>query len=522
MPSPVRTRFAPSPTGYLHIGGVRTALFCWLFARQRGGAFILRIDDTDQKRNVDAALAPILRGFRWLGIDWDEGPDVGGPHAPYFQSQRQELYRAAVDRLLERGFAYRDYATEDDVQAEFDAAKSAKRPFVYSRRWMAVTDADRARFEAAGRSWTIRLKMPREGGVVVRDLVRGEVPFEWSNEGDKVVQRSDGGCGYDLATVVDDHAFGITHVIRSEEHLSNTPRQMFIAAGLGYASPEFAHLPYVAEPGGRKKLSKRELERYLANRDFASLNRHGQAIAAALGVASTAATFNPVIVDFYEQIGYLPDAVLNALLLLGWSLDDRTEHFTRAEMLEHFSLERVKKGPGSFDAKKLASFQEHAMRSLTLDQRLAGVRPFLARAGLLPDPAPADDEARLRRVIAAVGDRLKVFGDVIEQAGFFFVDDVAYDTEAFDKRLRKPGALPLLARFRDRLATAEVFEPPPLEQLMADFLASEGVAIGEIVHALRVAVTGRGVGPGIYDCLAILGREACVRRIDRALALARG
>ncbi|HEY3517883.1 MAG TPA: glutamate--tRNA ligase family protein, partial [Gammaproteobacteria bacterium] len=209
----VRTRFAPSPTGYLHIGGVRTALFNWLFSRQRGGQFLLRIDDTDQQRNVAEALQPILDGFRWLGLDWDEGPEVGGPYEPYFQSQRQPAHRAAVERLLASGHAYRDYATTEEIQAERAAAEKDKRAFLYSRKWMAETDADARRFEAEGRKGVVRLKMPREGQCRFHDLVRGDVAFDWANEQDHVVQRADGTCLYHLASAVDDNDFKITHVI---------------------------------------------------------------------------------------------------------------------------------------------------------------------------------------------------------------------------------------------------------------------------------------------------------------------
>ena len=264
----VRTRFAPSPTGYLHIGGVRTALFCWLFARRHGGQFLLRIDDTDAERNVETALAPILHGFRWLGIDWDEGPEVGGPHAPYYQSQRLPRYQAAVEKLLAAGVAYRDYATTEELQAERETAQREKRPFLYSRRFMAETPAQQKEFEGQGRQPVVRLKMPREGTLHLHDHIRGDVDFEWAREQDHVVQRTDGTCLYHLASVVDDFDFEISHVIRAEEHLSNTPRQVFIAQSLGYPLPEYAHLPFVAEPGSHNKLSKRKLDKYLKNRDL--------------------------------------------------------------------------------------------------------------------------------------------------------------------------------------------------------------------------------------------------------------
>ncbi|HUY36192.1 MAG TPA: glutamate--tRNA ligase [Pirellulales bacterium] len=518
----VRTRFAPSPTGYLHIGGVRTALFNWLFARRHGGQFLLRIDDTDQERNVESALAPILRGFRWLGIDWDEGPEVGGPYAPYFQSRRLPRYQAAVAKLLAGGFAYRDFATTDELQAERQAAEREKRPFLYSRRWMAETDATAARFEAEGRKAVVRLKMPREGTLLIPDLVRGHVEFEWAREQDHVVRRADGTCLYHLASVVDDHDFQISHVIRAEEHLSNTPRQIFIAQSLGYPLPDYAHLPYVAEPGSKNKLSKRKLDKYLKNRDFAQVNEHGLAIAKALGLATTADTFNPVIVDFYEQVGYLPDAIVNYLMLLGWSLDDKTEFLTRRQMIDHFSLERVTKAPASFDPKKLWAFQDHTMQQLSLDAKVERMLPFLVRAGLVADADAPAAASLLARIAAAAGDRLKVAGDILAYADFFFQADDAYgfDAEAVAKHLQPPEAAARLARYRRRLAGLDAFDVDSLEGAMREFLDAEQIKIGAVIHAIRVAVTGKAVGPGLYDCLAILGKEKCLIRLDRALKIA--
>jgi len=513
----VRTRFAPSPTGYLHIGGVRTALFCWLFARRHGGQFILRIDDTDQQRNVEAALAPILHGFRWLGIDWDEGPEVGGPHAPYYQSQRMGRYQEEVQRLLDRGFAYRDYGTTEELQAEREAAQAEKRPFLYSRRWMAETPDEQARFESEGRVAVVRLKMPRKGTLVISDLVRGKVEFEWAREQDHVVQRADGTCLYHMASVVDDYDFKITHVIRAEEHLSNTPRQIFIAQSLNYLLPEYAHLPYVAEPGSKTKLSKRKLDKYLKNRDFAQVAEHGQQIAAALGQHTSSETFNPVIVDFYEQVGYLPEAIINYLVLLGWSLDDRTEFMTREQMIANFSLERVVNASASFDPKKLWHFQDHYMRELPLKQKVAMMLPFLQRAGLVSSPPPCDVGPKLAKIIDAAGDRLKVAGDIIAYADFFFREDFTYDPKDFEKRLKAPGAAELLSKFRRKLEAVGPFEPPALEQALHEFVESEGIKPGDIIHAVRVAISGKGVGPGLYDCLSILGKEGSLARIDRAI-----
>jgi glutamyl-tRNA synthetase len=519
---PIRTRFAPSPTGYLHIGGVRTALFNWLFAKGQGGQFILRIDDTDAQRNIDEALAPILHGLRWLGLDWDEGPDVGGPHAPYYQSQRQEKYQVAVEQLLAVGAAYRDFARPEELQAERDAAQQAGRSFVYSRHWRAVNEEDVRRFEAAGRQGVVRLLMPREGQFVLNDLVRGEVRVDWASEQDHVIQRADGTCLYHLATVVDDHDMRISHVIRAEEHLSNTPRQVFMFERLGYALPQFAHLPYVAEPGSKTKLSKRKLDKYLKNREFAQLMQHGQSIAERVHLTIAPETFNPVIVDFYEQVGYLPDALLNYLLLLGWSLDDKTEEFTRDEMLRHFTLERVNKAPASFDSEKLMAFQARAMQRLPLKQRVARVVNFLQRSGLVADPPPCDTAPYVTRIVEAAGDRLKVAGDILDYEDLFIAEDkLRYDTDAFEKRIHKPErARELLQQFRAELATAEPFSVERLEQLLHAFVEARGLKPGDIVHAIRVAVTGKAVGFGLFDTLAILGREQSLARIDRALSLA--
>ncbi len=524
----VRTRFAPSPTGYLHIGGVRTALFNWLFARQHGGQFILRIDDTDQQRNVQEALQPILDGLHWLGIDWDEGPAVGGPFAPYYQSQRLDRYQAAVEKLLAGGHAYYDYATTEELQAEREAAEREKRPFRYSRRFLAATPAQQAQFESQGRQAVVRLKMPEQGTLVLDDLVRGRVEFEWAREQDHVVQRTDGTCLYHLANVVDDQDFQISHVIRAEEHLSNTPRQVFILEALGYPRPVYAHLPFVAEPGSRTKLSKRKLDKYLKNHDFAQLVEHGRKIAAAIGHPVETDAFNPVIVDFYQTVGYLPEAIINYLALLGWSLDDKTEHFSRQELIEKFSLDRVVKSPASFDPKKLMAFEDWHFQQLSLERRTDLATPFLEKAGLLQScstAAPdcvgpsAQPRAVVPQVIVAAGDRIKVAGDILQFADFFQDDDqLEYDESAFDKHLGQGDGAALLAKFRDRLAVAEPFDAPTLESLMQEFIAQQQIKIGQVIHAVRVAVTGKSVGLGLFDSLAILGRQRCLRRIERALA----
>ncbi len=508
----VRTRFAPSPTGFLHIGGVRTALFNWLYARRHGGQFILRIDDTDQQRNVAESLAPILRGFRWLGMSWDEGAEVGGPHGPYYQSEKLPRYQQAVQTLLDKGVAYWDYASEEEMKAERLAAEQAKKPFVYSRRWMAETPADRAPFEAEGRQSVVRLKMPREGKCIFDDKVRGRIEVDWTQEADHVIQRADGSALYNLANVVDDFDMQITHVIRASEHLSNTPRQIFIAQGLGYPPPEYAHLPFVAEPGSKNKLSKRKIADYLKHPDFRKLYEHGERIAKTLGLQIAPETFNPVVVAFYEQVGYLPDAIVNYLLLLGWSLDDKTEFFTREEMIQAFSLDRINKAPASFDAKKLFAFQERYMNLLSLDQKVAMTLPYLQQVGL--------PQNKLAEVVAAAADRIKIAGDILDYTAFFIPgDQLTYDEAAFDKRLRTPADAPgLLRKFAANLASLELFDAPSIERRLQDFVQAEGIGHAQIVHALRIATTGRSVGFGLFESLAILGKTECLVRIERALA----
>ncbi|MAE68940.1 MAG: glutamate--tRNA ligase [Gemmatimonadetes bacterium] len=515
----IRTRFAPSPTGFLHIGGVRTALFNWLFARHHGGRFVLRIDDTDQERNVAEALRPILDGFRWLGIDWDEGEEVGGEYGPYRQSERLDRYRSAVGRLLESGAAYRDYARPEEIGAERDAARAEKRHFIYSRAWMAETEEECAQYEAQERSNVVRLKMPRDGVCELNDLVRGELAFSWAQEMDHVIQRSDGTCLYHLANVVDDHDMKISHVIRAEEHLSNTPRQIFIARSLGYELPEYAHLPYVAEPGSKNKLSKRKLVKYLKNRDFSTLNGHGARVAARIGLKTSDDTFNPVLVEFYERIGFLPDAIINYLLLLGWSLDDRTEYLGRDDMVTLFSLERVNKAPASFDPMKLMAFQERYMKELSAEAMAKLVLPYVRSAGLASDLGDDALLSFLARIVEAAGDRIKIAGDILDYDDFFVADDaLAYDEKAFRKRLRKPnGMIDLLGGLAERLETLEGFGVAALEALIHRFTEDEEIKIGQIVHALRVALTGKAVGFGLFETMEILGKDRCLARIERAV-----
>ena len=505
----VRTRFAPSPTGYLHIGGVRTALFNWLFAKQAGGKFVLRIDDTDADRNVDAALQPILEGFRWLGLHWDEGPEVGGSHEPYFQSQRRDRHRDAVSSLVESGHAYRDYSTPEELAQWRSEAEAKKEPFVYDRRRMAADDSAAAKYEAEGRQATIRLKMPRDGNCVIEDLVRGKVEVPWSNEQDHVIARADGSPLYHLASSVDDHELQISHVIRAEEHLSNTPRQIFILQSLGYALPKFAHLPYVAEPGGSAKLSKRKLAKYEKNPGFRSLYEHGQKIASKKGIEVSGDTFNPVIVDFYREIGFDAEAILNYLVLLGWSLDGEREKFTVDEMVENFSLDRVNPAPASFDPAKLLAFQGDHFANLPLDRRQKAVWPFAEAAGWT-------DRPRVDAVVDAAGDRLKMAGNIYG-FGYCFEDVYEVDQKAWTKRIENDEhAKTRLNDLADRFESVQPQTAEAFQTQVNEYCEASELKLKDVIHALRVATTGQASGFSMFETLAILGFEPVVRRLRTA------
>lgn len=517
----VRTRFAPSPTGYLHIGGVRTALFNYLLAKKHGGQFLLRIDDTDQNRNVEAALQPILDGFRWLGLSWDEGPEVGGPNGPYFQSQRLDKYQQAVEQLLASGNAYRDFATPEELAQQKSEAEANGKAFIYNRAFMGDSPEKIEAFEKEGRSSVVRLKMPREGVCEFQDLIRGDCSFAWGDEQDHVIQRADGSFIYHLANVVDDFDFRITHVVRAVEHLPNTPRQIFIAQALGYALPIYAHLPYVAEPGGSAKLSKRKLDKYLKQKDFAALNQLGATIAQRANIEATPETFNPVVVDFYREIGFLPESILNYLLLLGWSLDDSTEHFTLEDAVKHFSLERVTKSPASFDPQKLVAFQTRWMNQLDLKKKVAMVLPFLQKAGWVATPAPCDVADTIARIVTAAGDRIKVAGDILQFDELFSSDDsFAVDSDLLQKKLKgDPAVVSAVQGFCDVIRHAESTAQVDFEPTLKGYAEEKGIKLGNFMAGLRIGLTGKTSGLTIFDYLTIFGKDRSIARIERVLGL---
>ena len=520
---PIRTRFAPSPTGYLHIGGVRTALFNWLLTRQMGGQFILRIDDTDAERNRPEALQPILDGFRWLGINWDEGPEVGGPCGPYFQSQRNQLYLDAALKLVESGHAYPDYVPKEQLDAERKQAEAEKRSYVHRGPRRDTPSAENVKVYKE-KPAPLRLKVPVGKTIKIHDLIRGEVEWQTDLIGDPVILRAPGADGvarplYNFATVVDDVAMNITHVIRAAEHLSNTPTQVLVYEAMGAALPVFAHVPVVNAPKSKEKLSKRKMQQFMTPQVIAQLRAcHVFPADMSDEAIKKQEVVNPATVEFYRQLGYLPSAMVNYLGRLGWSMDDKTEIIPLQEMIAKFGLDRVNNAPASFDPEKLLWLAGEYMRMLPLAQRTAGVIPFLQRAGLLGDSVDDATRAKTEMVVEACGDRLKLFSDVLSYAAFFFRDP-EYDPAAVEKRLKKPGATDILRDVREILDKAEPFEAKALEEKMQSFCQERALKPGDLNHILRVAATGVTIGPGVFECLAILGKTETLRRIDKALTL---
>ena len=519
----VRTRFAPSPTGFMHIGGMRTALFAWLTARSQGGQFILRIDDTDRSRNVEGALDPILGAFAWLGLDWDEGPEFeingqpvgGGEHGPYFQSQRGDRYREAIDRLLADGKAYRDFEPPEQTRQQREAAEQAKQNYVSSRVSVGLTeDQARAKLDA-GEPFVVRLLVPRDQTVSIDDAVRGEVSWDCSQMVDPVLARGDGSPLYNLASVVDDAAMGITHVVRAEEHLSNVPVQCLLLDALGAERPTFAHIPFVTAPGTSKKLSKREkdLAKYRDNPQFKSLYDVADRTLPKIG-RELSETMNPVMVAFYREVGFLPEAVLNTLARLGWSKDDRTEILSLAEVVESFSLDRVVKAPAGLDCDKMLAFQQHWMGEVDEQAKTVQCGLFLKAAGYDVEPS------HVTRVVAILGDRLRLFSDILAFDEFFVADEsMTYDAKAWKKRLTKPAdAGERLAAYRQHLDGVSDWSAEGLEASTASFCETQEIGLGKIVHAIRVATTGKAAGAGLFETMAVLGRDSVLARIDRTLA----
>ncbi len=483
---PPRLRFAPSPTGYLHVGGARTALFNWLYVRRHGGTFVLRIEDTDVERSSADMVTGILDSMRWLGLDWDEGPITGGPHAPYFQSERLARYRAAADRLVAGGHGYYCYCKPDDLRARRAAAEAAGASWTYDRACRSLSPEDVAARERAGEPRAVRFRVPDTGETTFDDLVHGPIAVQHSQIEDFVVLRSDQHPTYHLSVVVDDVEMAITHVVRGDDHISNTPKQVLLYRAMDSPVPAFAHVPLILGPD-KKRLSK----------------RHG---ATAVGE--------------YETQGYLPEAMVNFLALLGWSpgqAGQNKEVYTRDELVSLFTLEGISGGNAVFNPEKLDWFnQQHIMR-LPADEILRRVRPDLEAAGLWRDDLAGARAGWMARVIDLVKPRLKKLADLVEQARPFLVDAIVRDEAAVAKHLADPSLAPHLAAWRDRLASVEPFDAASLEAALRALAAERGIKAGALIHATRVAVTGQAVSPGIFEVLEVAGRARVMARLGEVL-----
>jgi len=464
--SSVRTRFAPSPTGFLHLGGARTALFNYLFTRHCGGVFILRVEDTDRERSTAAAMDEILESLRWLGLEWDEGP--------YFQSERGVLYRAHAERLLAEGNAYRCYCTAAELEEQRQTAQAAGRKPMYDRRCRALADAPET-----DTPFTIRFKAPLSGETVVSDAIRGNVVFQNAELDDLIIVRSDGTPTYNFCVVVDDASMGITHNIRGEDHLPNTPKQVLMYQALGYPPPLFAHVPLVLGLD-RARLSK----------------RHG-----ATSVLS------------YREQGYLPAAINNYLVRLGWSHGDQ-EIFTPAELIDAFTLEALGSSAGVFNPEKLEWVNAQHLRRIPPAELAQLVKPFIAARGWT---IPGDD-AWLERMVVTLQERAKTLVELVELAAYYFVDEVAIEPAAAAKHLGKAN-LDAVRDLRAALAALPEWTVDAIKQAFEAVLARHQLALGKLAQPVRVALTGGTVSPGIFEVAEVIGRDRVLARLDRALPL---
>jgi len=483
MTKQIRTRFAPSPTGFPHVGNIRTALFAWLFARHHGGSFIVRIEDTDVTRKVEGAVEAILNSLRWLGLDWDEGPEVGGKYGPYFQSQRLEIYHEAAQRLISQGQAYYCYCSSQRLKEMRAEQVRRKQPSGYDRHCRKLSQEERSRKEAEGIIPVVRFKTPLEGQTRFNDLIWGDVVFENDTIDDFVLLKSDGYPTYHLANVVDDHLMEISHILRAEEWLSSTPRHVLLYQALGFKPPQFAHLPMLLGTD-RAKLSKRH------------------------GVVS--------ITEYHEQ-GYLPEAMVNFLALLGWSLDDRTEILSRQELIDNFSLERVSRTAAIFNRDKLNWMNGVYIRKLSLEDFTQRALPFLDK-GLPPEVKRPLSIDYVRQITPLIQERAKTLAEVAELAQFFFVDELDYAPSLLiDKNMSRESAAEALKTAQQRLEQLKVFDAESLEALLRPLAVELGLKTGQLFGALRTAVTGRTAAPPLFQTMAVLGKERCLRRIKAAL-----
>jgi glutamyl-tRNA synthetase len=483
MDRPVRVRFAPSPTGTPHIGNMRTALFNWLYARHTEGKFILRIEDTDQTRKVEGAEEKIYESLRWLGLDWDEGPDIGGDYGPYMQSQRLDLYLSAAKRLVEQGDAYYCYCSSERLVEMRAEQSKRKEPPRYDRICRELTEEQRAVEAAKGVTPVVRFKIPLEGKTSFDDVVYGKVEFENALLDDFVILKSDGFPTYHLANVVDDHMMQVSHVTRADEWLSSTPKHVLLYDALQYNAPQYAHMPMTFGKD-KAKLSK----------------RHG----------ATA------LLD-YKALGYLPEAMMNFLILLGWSLDDKTEIFSRDDLIRHFSLERITKTGAIFNIEKLNWFNGYYIRQLAVDELIERITPYLERE--LPEDVkrPLDREY-LRSIVPLIHERLKLLTEITDLVSFFFVDVVKHNAdELIGKKMTGELALSALQSSLDRLSSISDFNTDSLEEMLRPLAEELGLKTGQLFSTLRVATTGKSVAPPLFQTMAVLGRDKCLKRIVSAI-----
>jgi glutamyl-tRNA synthetase len=474
----IRVRFAPSPTGYLHVGGARTALFNWLFARRHHGTFVLRIEDTDTERSSWDMVAGIVEGLRWLGLDWDEGPDVGGPHAPYFQSERLGEHREHAVRLVNEGRAYYCYCSPEELQR-----KRAEDPtWTYDRACLRLTADERRRFDEQQTPRAVRFQVP-EGETTFHDLVRGTITFDNANIEDFVILRSDGQPTYHLSVVVDDIGMEITHVVRGDDHISNTPKQVLLYQAFGGAPPDFAHVPLILGPD-KKRLSK----------------RHGA-----------------TSVTEYKRLGYLPEAMVNFLALLGWSPGGDREVLSREELIQLFTLEGISGGNAVFNPEKLDWFnQQHIARMRPLEL-LARIKERLIAAGLWRETLETREAGWISQVIHLLAPRVKNLDQLVDELRPFLVDLPEIDEAAGTKHLLAPTVGPALTELANRLHAVDPFDAAEIERAVRSVSETAGMKAATLIHATRVAVTGRAVSAGLFEVLALLGKSRVVRRVHVAV-----
>jgi glutamyl-tRNA synthetase len=474
----IRVRFAPSPTGYLHVGGARTALFNWLFARRVGGVFVLRIEDTDVERSSVEMVEGILDGLRWLGLDWDEGPKIGGPYAPYFQSERLDRYRALADRLVASGHAYYCYCTAEEIGARRAAAPDT---WKYDRRCCALTAGEIAARERDRMPRAIRFRVP-DGRLAFDDLVHGRIEVDQTELEDFVILRSDGHPTYQLSVVSDDVEMAITHVVRGDDHISNTPKQILLYRAIGAEVPQFAHVPLILGPD-KKRLSK----------------RHGA-----------------TSVMEYAREGLTPEAMVNFLALLGWSPGGDRELFTRDELIERFALEGISGGSAVFNPEKLDWFNQQHIARLAPEELARRLRPRFEALGLWNDEYVGNRHGWFFAVLELLKPRARRLDDFASQGRFFFATAIEYDEAAVAKHLRAAGITDHLAALDAAFRELATFDPASVETALRATADARGVKAATLIHAVRVAVTGTVVSPGLFDVLALLGRETVLARLNHA------